>query len=182
MRNSIKLMLVGLWTVNMVGCATITTDANQMIQITAQDKSSQDINGAVCELKNKRGQWQLETQGTTEVHKSADNLLVKCSKEGMKDGQGTLISRANAGLWGNILIGGGIGAIIDHNKGTAYNYPSWIKIIMGDNLMFDKSDQEKEQILSGTSLTEDEMKKIEQEKEKLEEEAVAKAKEEQEKG
>jgi hypothetical protein len=34
---------------------------------------------------------------------------------------GRAISRANAGMAGNIIFGGGIGAIIDHNKGTAYS-------------------------------------------------------------
>ena len=34
-------------------------------------------------------------------------------------------------MFGNILLGGGIGAIVDHNNGTAYDYPSPIKIFMG---------------------------------------------------
>ncbi|MEY5028041.1 MAG: hypothetical protein RLZ63_356 [Pseudomonadota bacterium] len=34
-------------------------------------------------------------------------------------------------MFGNIILGGGIGAIIDHNNGSAYEYPSLIKIFMG---------------------------------------------------
>lgn len=34
-------------------------------------------------------------------------------------------------MWGNIVLGGGIGAIVDHNNGTAYEYPSLLKIYMG---------------------------------------------------
>jgi hypothetical protein len=54
---------------------------------------------------------------------------------------------------GNLVFGGGIGAIIDHNKGTAYSYPSWIRIIMGDNLVFDRKDEKENQPLTGSVTT-----------------------------
>ena len=44
-------------------------------------------------------------------------------------------------MFGNIVLGGGVGAIIDHNKGTAYTYPSWVKLVFGDTLVFDKSNE-----------------------------------------
>ena len=34
-------------------------------------------------------------------------------------------------MWANIIIGGGIGAVIDHNNGAGYEYPSLIKVFMG---------------------------------------------------
>ena len=34
-------------------------------------------------------------------------------------------------MFGNIILGGGVGAIIDHNNGSAYEYPALIKIFMG---------------------------------------------------
>lgn len=34
-------------------------------------------------------------------------------------------------MLGNIIFGGGIGAIIDHNQGTAYEYPTLLQIILG---------------------------------------------------
>ncbi len=175
----IKLITIGSLIINIVGCASITNDSYQTVQVTTEDNSNHIIDDAHCVLKNKRGEWQLETQGAAEVHRSADNLLVKCSKEGQADGSGVLISRANGGMWGNILFGGGIGAIIDHNKGTAYNYPSWVKIIMDENLIYDKNDQDEEKILIGKGLTEEELKKIEKEKQKLEKAEIEKAKKEQ---
>ena len=42
-------------------------------------------------------------------------------------------------MFGNIILGGGIGAIIDHNKGTAYTYPTWVQLIFGKSLVFDRS-------------------------------------------
>ncbi len=174
MRGLIKIILVSLMAINMVGCASITTDTFQSIQVTTEDQSQQIVQNANCTLKNKRGEWQVQTQGSIEVHKSSDNLLVKCSKDGMKDGLGTLISRANAGMWGNILIGGGIGAIIDHSKGTAYTYPTWVKIIMGDNLTYDRSEQEKDLVLSGMKMSEKELAEIKKAKEEMANAEVAK--------
>lgn len=42
-------------------------------------------------------------------------------------------------MFGNIILGGGIGAVIDHNKGTAYTYPIWIQMVFGKTLTFDRS-------------------------------------------
>jgi len=36
-------------------------------------------------------------------------------------------------MFGNILLGGGIGAVVDHNNGSAYEYPSFIQVTMGIN-------------------------------------------------
>jgi hypothetical protein len=62
------------------------------------------------------------------------------------------ISRANAGLAGNIIFGGGIGAIIDHNKGTAYTYPQWVRVVMGKMLTFDRSADKEGQPNNGLEL------------------------------
>jgi len=123
------------------GCATITKDANQSVQIETYDKNNQPISGVQCTAENERGKWTTMTPGSVSVHRSSQNLLVNCEKENEKAGRGTVISRVNGGMFGNIVFGGGIGAIIDHNKGTAYTYPSWLRIVMGDSLVYDKKDE-----------------------------------------
>ena len=44
-------------------------------------------------------------------------------------------------MWGNIVFGGGIGAIIDHNKGNGYNYPDQLPVVMGKSVVVDRKDQ-----------------------------------------
>jgi hypothetical protein len=66
---------------------------------------------------------------------------ITCTTAGQPHAKGRAISRATAGLAGNILIGGGIGAIIDHNKGTAYTYPTWLQLVFGQTLVFDRRDE-----------------------------------------
>ena len=33
-------------------------------------------------------------------------------------------------MWGNIIVGGGIGALIDHTDGSGYAYPAAVRIPM----------------------------------------------------
>lgn len=141
--------LVFLIAASLTGCATITKDANQSVQIETYSKDNKPISGAKCIAQNERGQWTTSAPGAVSVHRSGENLMVNCEKEGEEPGKGTVISRANGGMFGNIVFGGGIGAIIDHNKGTAYTYPSWIRIIMGENLIFDRKDEVENQPMAG---------------------------------
>lgn len=135
------------------GCATITKDANQSVQIETYSKDNQPVADVKCVAQNERGQWTTAAPGPVSVHRSSQNLLVNCEKEGEQPGKGTVVSRANGGMFGNIVFGGGIGAIIDHNKGTAYTYPSWIRIIMGDNLVFDRKHETENQPVTGIAAT-----------------------------
>lgn len=135
------------------GCATITKDANQSVQIETYSKDNQPVAGVKCIAQNERGQWTTASPGSVSVHRSSQNLLINCEKEGEQPGKGTVVSRVNGGMFGNIVFGGGIGAIIDHNKGTAYTYPSWIRIIMGDNLVYDRKHETENQPLIGVAAT-----------------------------
>lgn len=131
------------------GCATITKDANQSVQIETYTKDNQPISGVKCVAQNDRGQWTTTTPGAVNVHRSGQNLQINCEKEAEQPGRGTVVSRANSGMFGNILIGGGIGAIIDHNKGTAYTYPSWLRIVMGDSLVYDRRNEVENSPMTG---------------------------------
>jgi hypothetical protein len=90
------------------------------------------------QIANGYGQQMVKTPATVNVRRSSKHLQITCVKAGDADGRGVAISRANAGMAGNIIFGGGIGAIIDHNKGTAYTYPQWIQVVMGKFLSFDR--------------------------------------------
>ena len=81
-------------------------------------------------------------------------------------------------MFGNILFGGGIGAIIDHNKGTAYSYPDWIRVIMGDNLVYDRKTNKENEVMLGHAATPDELKKIAEAKATDEKAAIEKAEKE----
>lgn len=129
--NNCFLYLSGILLVGLLnGCATVTGSTDQNVLIETTDKSGKIISDANCHLSNDKGSWAVTTPGTTSIRKSGKDLHIICKKAGYQQSTKAEKSKANAGMWGNIIVGGGIGAIIDHNKGTAYNYPSNIKIAM----------------------------------------------------
>ena len=114
------------------GCSTISgsgTSQSLSVQSLAQD--GKEMDGARCDLINDEGTWFVVTPGSVVVHRSNKDLQVTCKKSGMDVGVANVVSRTKANMFGNIILGGGIGAIIDHNNGSAYEYPSLIRIFMG---------------------------------------------------
>lgn len=124
------------------GCATITSSETQSLSVTAQAAGGAPVEKARCSLKNDKGAWDVSTPGFVAVSRSSEDLIVECRKEGMADGMVRAISRAAAGMFGNIIFGGGIGALIDHGKGTGYNYPDAVPVRMGASTVVDRKDQD----------------------------------------
>jgi hypothetical protein len=170
-----SLILVLALQTLLTGCATITKDANQAVRVETYSKNNQAVTGVKCVGKNERGEFAADSSGVMRPHRSSENLYVVCSKDSEEAGIGTLISRVNGNMFGNILFGGGIGAIIDHNKGTAYNYPDWVRVIMGDNLVYDRKNNEDNQVMLGQASSLEELKKIELVKAAEEKAAIDKA-------
>ena len=166
------LVLAVILQVLLTGCATITKDANQSVRVETYSKTNEVVKDVKCVGKNERGEFAADSTGVMRPHRSGENLMVTCSKDGAEPGIATLISRANGGMFGNILFGGGIGAIIDHNKGTAYSYPDWVRVIMGDDLLFDRKQNKENEVMIGQSASPEQLKKI-QEAKVAEEKAMA---------
>jgi hypothetical protein len=132
-------LLVALSTLG--GCATITSNELQTVTLNARTVDGSAVDKALCTLKNDKGSWTASTPGNVAIRRSSEDLTVECKKEGMSDGFLRAISRAAGGMWGNILLGGGIGAIIDHNKGTGYNYPHDLPVRMGESVTIDRKNE-----------------------------------------
>jgi phosphoketolase len=63
------------------------------------------------------------------IQKSGGDLAVSCKKQESAGG-GTFVSKANGGIWGNILAGGIIGYAIDASSGAGFDYPPNLTVIM----------------------------------------------------
>ena len=124
------------------GCASITGSEMQSLSLTARDTDGKTIDKAECALDNDKGHWTASTPGFVTIHRSAEDLVVVCKKDGLVDGVLKAISRAAGSMFGNIVFGGGIGAIIDHNKGNGYNYPDELPVKMGASTVVDRQTQD----------------------------------------
>ena len=116
----------------LVGCATISgSGSNQSISVQTFASDGSEIDGVKCDMTNDEGTWFVMTPGSTTVRKSNKDLQVVCKKSGLDIGTANVVSRTKGNMFGNIILGGGIGAIVDHNNGAAYEYPGLIKVYMG---------------------------------------------------
>ena len=77
---------------------------------------------ASCRLSNSNGTYFIkETPGTIPINKAYGDLTVVCEKDGATM-TSVHSSSANGKMWANIIIGGGIGALIDSGSGAGYDY------------------------------------------------------------
>lgn len=105
------------------GCASITGGTNQTLSVETPNHE-----GATCSLKNNKGEWFIpQTPGSVVVHRSFEDLFVTCRK-GNKTGESAVKSKTKGMTFGNVLLGGGIGAAIDCSSGAAYDYPNKISV------------------------------------------------------
>ncbi len=124
------------------GCATITSSEMQDVSLQTATDKGEALRDVKCTLKNDKGNWEFNAPGFVAVRRSAEDLIVECKKDGIANGFLRAISRAAGGMWGNIIFGGGIGAIIDHSKGTGYNYPDSLPVVMGKSVSVDRANQQ----------------------------------------
>ena len=128
--TSLPLEII-LLTALMSGCASITGTTNQSISVQTKEQAGKEVPGAACELSNSKGKWFVTSPGSVTVTRSNDDMQVLCNKQGSEPGRASVVSATKGAMFGNIVFGGGIGAIIDHNSGAAYEYPAFIQVLMG---------------------------------------------------
>ena len=103
------------------GCASIVTGQDQTISI-----NTPNCKGAQCTMTNPEGTYYVTTPGTVTVNKEYGDLVVTCEKEGIDPFTMQVASSTKGMAFGNILLGGIIGAGVDIATGAAYDYPSQV--------------------------------------------------------
>ncbi len=130
MNRALVLAFAAALPIFFTGCASVTGSPTQNVSIHAHDQTGDEVKGARCTLSNNKGRWNLDTPGFTTVQKSNQDMQVNCTKDGMESGNQAVASETLGSMYGNIIIGGGIGALIDHSSGAAYEYPAMVRILM----------------------------------------------------
>jgi hypothetical protein len=109
------------------GCATIVDGSTQSVSV-----STMPVEGAACTLTNSEGKWFLTSPGSVTVHKTKNDLAVSCTKDGYQVGNQVAVSKFGGATFGNIVLGGGVGAIVDAASGANYYYDSPITVPLGE--------------------------------------------------
>jgi hypothetical protein len=110
------------------GCASITGSKNQPVSVTGMCEG-QTVVGASCTATNDKGVSYLSTPGTAFVTKSTGDLSVSCTKGGSTSITSIVKSTSNTNIWGNVLLGGPIGAGVDAMTGAGFDYPPSVNVI-----------------------------------------------------
>lgn len=148
-----RLALLAIF-LSITGCASVVNDSTHPMKVETMTEENKIIDGAECRLSNDYGTIEMKSGDTTQIRRSSKDLDIVCRYPDHQKAEARAISRANAGMFGNIILGGGIGAIIDHNKGTAYTYPTWIRLVFGKTLIFDRSNEKEGQPAIGLMTNE----------------------------
>lgn len=118
------------------GCASVAGGNSQKMQVTARTMDGAAVQGAECVLSNDKGTWRLTAPGDAHITRSNKAMDVRCEKPSVPAGSVSVESGVRAAMFGNILIGGVIGAVIDHTTGSAYEYPEIVRVVMGQRSTF----------------------------------------------
>lgn len=99
-------------------CSTLTKDSHVPMNLSYSDNSAGD-----CSLKNKRESYSVEIPGTENIRRSDDPLVYDCTTQDGRTAKGAIVSTVGASMAGNLILGGGIGAIIDATNDYHREYP-----------------------------------------------------------
>ena len=116
-------------TIAVSGCATIFEGTSQSVQISTTPP------GARC-LVDREGARLGEvgsTPGSIRLDKSKNDIVVTCSKDGHQTATIAQSPDFQGTTFGNILVGGGIGAIADAASGANYQYPKRVALTLAAN-------------------------------------------------
>lgn len=116
---------------SLAGCASVTGGNVQKMYVQAMGSDGKVVEGAECRLSNDKGSWQLRSPGETTVVRSNRRMDVHCAKPPLPSGDVSVESTTRDAMFGNLVLGGPVGAVIDHSSGAAYQYPELVQVVMG---------------------------------------------------
>ena len=115
--NSLFVVLLVAGTIT--GCSTITNESHLPINLSFSDNSAGN-----CDLRNKRESYKVQIPSSVLVRRSDDPLVYDCTTDDGRKANGSIISKIGQTMAGNIIFGGGIGAVIDANNDMHREYPA----------------------------------------------------------
>ena len=118
-KNLLKIIFCIFTVFTFSNCASIISDSTQVVSV-----ETPNCTGAKCRMTNSEGVFYIQsTPGSTAVQKAYGDLTITCEKDDLSF---TSIhkSKANMATYGNLLLGGIPGALIDGGSGKGYDYPT----------------------------------------------------------
>ena len=123
-------------------CATLTRDATQTLAIETIDDQGRPVHGMRCHVSNGSSEYFGDSpMFGLEVHRSWSDLEISC-RQGNRFAEGRAVSQGGVtGAAAMLLPGGSAYMVIDHLTGYRYAYPTWIRLQVGQKMVFHASDE-----------------------------------------
>jgi len=141
----VRAFLAALAVTGASGCATVTGDATQAINIQTVDANGKPVDGMACRIVNGSAEYMGDTpMFGLRVRRSPTPLVAECKRNGYPMARALIISRADlaSGSTAQLLLPGGSSMlIIDHISGFMYQYPRWVRVQVGADMIFDRADE-----------------------------------------
>ena len=106
------------------GCATVTKGTTQAVQVEVANCSER----MDCEASNKKGTWTFTAPGPVTIKKSDDSLIIRCD-DGDRVLTRQIAPNRNPMIWGNVLVGGVIGAGADAITDAHWDLPETVTLM-----------------------------------------------------
>lgn len=113
-----KILLLTL--LQLTACASMIDGSQQQLTLSLPVH-------VTCSLSNDKGAWPADKSGNVMVIRSEKPLLITCNNK-MSTMTLAVASQRNDNVMLSWAAGGYIGASIDHDNGSAYEYPSPIEV------------------------------------------------------
>jgi hypothetical protein len=128
-RAAVLFSLASLTGASLTGCATVMDGHTQAVSVQTLKNDVIPVEGS-CVVSNKQGSWTINTPGTVSVDRGRGNLNLACTAPGYRPEIISVAAAHNQDEGGNMLLGGGVGIIVDYSDGAAYQYPGEIDVPM----------------------------------------------------
>src|ERR1051326_3425476 len=123
--KSTTLAAIAALGVALSGCATVIKGTTQPVAL-----SSPPVEGEYCTLYNSEGTWSAMTPSVELVTRTKNDLKIVCKKDGYQDATKVVESHFNGATAGNIILGGGVGIVVDAATGADNSYPEAVEVPM----------------------------------------------------
>lgn len=138
MRIRGRACVVTVAAILMASCATIIAGRTQAVYV-----ETPEVEGARCDFSDSKSVQSLlpSTPGAVMVRKGDGPLTVTCRKEGYETKIVKVEETVSGLVFGNILLGGVVGIIIDATTGAAQKYPDKLVVWLKPNEFASKEEE-----------------------------------------
>ncbi len=123
----LKIITIASVIFHLIGCASISTENKQTINI--KTSCSNVYTPATCVAENSKGKWRFTTPAGVLIDNDIYSLKITCKSAYTPKHTMEVSSTPKLAFAGNILIGGIFGAAVDVANSSVFKYPGDIEVI-----------------------------------------------------